>query len=202
MASSIYPRQKECFISLLRASRKAVCGGQRLYIWLWLPYSTRQYQFRYFCPAKNSKQTASSKQQEYISSSERLQIRRQSVAQKGKGGCPRQNVVYIVVVPWPRRKRSKKQSSWLSSSSGGSVALEVFSVFFTYYIYYFSALLLLAAIMSRRSTKVTTFTTSERPNFSTKKRSQMSPEIEFSTSIIIHKQTIQKKFFLSSLKMS
>lgn len=98
----------------------------------------RYYQFRYFCPAKNSKQTASSKQQEYISSSERLQIRRQSVAQKGKGGCPRQNqagVVYIVVVPWPRRKRSKQQSSWLSSSSGGSVALEVFSVFFfTYYI--------------------------------------------------------------------
>ena len=139
MASSIYPRQKECFISLLRARRKAVCGGQRLYIWLWLPYSTRYYQFRYFCPAKNSKQTASSKQQEYISSSERLQIRRQSVAQKGKGGCPRQNqagvVLYIVVVPWPRRKRSKKQSSWLSSSSGGSVALEVFSVFFfTYYI--------------------------------------------------------------------
>ena len=41
MASSIYPRQKECFISLLRARRKAVCGGQRLYIWLWLPYSTR-----------------------------------------------------------------------------------------------------------------------------------------------------------------
>ena len=72
MASSIYPRQKECFISLLRARRKAVCGGQRLYIWLWLPYSTRYYQFRYFCPAKNSKQTASSKQQEYISSSERL----------------------------------------------------------------------------------------------------------------------------------
>ena len=25
MASSIYPRQKECFISLLRARRKAVC---------------------------------------------------------------------------------------------------------------------------------------------------------------------------------
>ena len=50
-----------------------VSGGQRLYIWLWLPYSTRYYQFRYFCPAKNSKQTASiSKQQEYISSSERL----------------------------------------------------------------------------------------------------------------------------------
>ena len=32
MASSIYPRQKECFISLLRARRKAVCGGQRLYM--------------------------------------------------------------------------------------------------------------------------------------------------------------------------
>ena len=90
MASSIYPRQKECFISLLRARRRKAVKGQRLYIWLWLPYSTRYYyQFRYFCPAKNSKQTASSKQQEYVY--KQLWTALDSATKccsEGKGGMP------------------------------------------------------------------------------------------------------------------